>query len=276
MVNGESGTGKELVARALHDYGRRRAAPFVAINMAAIPRELIESELFGHERGAFTGATEPQPGPFRAGRRRHAVPRRNRRHARTRRRPGCCASCRRASSPPSAGASRSAPMSASSPPPTATCAMAIRATASSARICSTASTSCRSACRRCANGLEDIAVLARHFLDKARKEMRAAGQVARTQSAIDRLRQHRWPGNVRELENLMRRLAALYPQETITEDVISAELLRGRHGSGDGAVALAAARSSPSRFRLAVERHIKHLPGRQPMTACRCATSTTG
>src|SRR4030081_1780921 len=64
MINGESGTGKELVARALHDYGKRRAGPFVAINMAAIPRELIESELFGHERGAFTGATNRSQGRF--------------------------------------------------------------------------------------------------------------------------------------------------------------------------------------------------------------------
>src|ERR1700740_1192421 len=64
MINGESGTGKELVARALHDYRQRRSGPFVAINMAAIPRELIESELFGHERGAFTGATTRSAGRF--------------------------------------------------------------------------------------------------------------------------------------------------------------------------------------------------------------------
>lgn len=64
MITGESGTGKELVAKALHDYGKRRNGPFVAINMAAIPRDLIESELFGHEKGAFTGAQNRSTGRF--------------------------------------------------------------------------------------------------------------------------------------------------------------------------------------------------------------------
>ena len=64
LITGESGVGKELAARVLHDFGSRKNAPFVAINMAAIPRELIESELFGHERGAFTGASARSAGRF--------------------------------------------------------------------------------------------------------------------------------------------------------------------------------------------------------------------
>ncbi|MCF6302820.1 MAG: nitrogen regulation protein NR(I) [Devosiaceae bacterium] len=64
MIAGESGTGKELVAKALHQFGKRAHGPFVAINMAAIPKDLIEAELFGHEKGAFTGATARQSGRF--------------------------------------------------------------------------------------------------------------------------------------------------------------------------------------------------------------------
>jgi two-component system nitrogen regulation response regulator GlnG len=64
LINGDSGTGKELVANALHQHSPRSAAPFIPLNMAAIPKDLIESELFGHEKGAFTGAAAARPGRF--------------------------------------------------------------------------------------------------------------------------------------------------------------------------------------------------------------------
>lgn len=64
LINGESGTGKELVAHALHRHSPRAQKPFIALNMAAIPKDLIESELFGHEKGAFTGASTVRQGRF--------------------------------------------------------------------------------------------------------------------------------------------------------------------------------------------------------------------
>ncbi len=220
MINGESGTGKELVARALHDYGKRRAGSFVAINMAAIPRELIESELFGHERGAFTGATNRSQGRFEQAN----------------------------------GGTLFLDEIGDMPPEAQTRLLRVlqegeftsvggrQPIKANVRIIAATHRDLRTAIRQ---GLfredlfyrlnvvpirlpplreraEDIPLLARHFLERAREDGLPAKSL--DQGAIDRLKQHGWPGNVRELENLMRRLAALCPDEVISADIIAAEL----------------------------------------------------
>ena len=82
LIEGETGTGKEQVARALHAAGKQRTGPFVAVNCATLPETLLESELFGHEKGSFTGALGQQRGHFRNGRWRHHLFGRDRRRAR--------------------------------------------------------------------------------------------------------------------------------------------------------------------------------------------------
>ena len=75
LLLGESGTGKEVAARSLHSLSPRNAAAFVGINCGALPAELLESELFGHKRGSFTGAVRDKEGLFAAAQRRHALSR---------------------------------------------------------------------------------------------------------------------------------------------------------------------------------------------------------
>ena len=121
LLLGETGVGKELFARALHAMGARRDKPFVAVNCAAIPAELVEAELFGVERGAYTGAQAARAGTLRARRRRHACSWTRSATCRCRRRASCCACCRTARSSASATTGCAGSTCASSPRPTPTC-----------------------------------------------------------------------------------------------------------------------------------------------------------
>ena len=220
MITGESGTGKELVARALHDYGKRRTGPFVAINMAAIPRELIESELFGHEKGSFTGAMARGIGRFEQAQ-------------------GGTLFLDEIGDMPLEAQTRLLRVLQQGEYTTVGGRAPIRA---DVRIVAATHRDLRQLIRQ---GLfredlfyrlnvvpirlpplrertEDIPALIRHFFAEAGSE----GLPVKTldQAAMDRLKAYRWPGNVRELENLVRRLSALYSQEVIGVDAIEAEL----------------------------------------------------
>jgi two-component system nitrogen regulation response regulator GlnG len=220
MISGESGTGKELVARALHDYGKRRSGPFVAINMAAIPRDLIESELFGHEKGAFTGANSRSVGRFEQAE-------------------GGTLFLDEIGDMPMEAQTRLLRVLQQGEYTTVGGRTAIK---TDVRIIAATNKDLRLLIQQ---GLfredlyfrlnvvpmrlpplrersEDVPDLIRHFFAQVEREGLPAKQI--DTAAIERLKHHRWPGNVRELENLARRLAALYPQDTITAAVIEAEL----------------------------------------------------
>lgn len=220
LITGESGTGKELVARALHDYGKRRAGPFVAINMAAIPRDLIESELFGHEKGAFTGAAHRNVGRFEQAE------------------AGTLFLDEIGDMPPEAQ-TRLLRVLQEGEYTTIGGRSPIRA---DVRIVAATHHDLRQLIRQ---GLfredlyfrlnvvpirlpplrertGDIPELVRYFLAKATGE--GLPQKIIDAAAMERLKSHRWSGNVRELENLVRRLSALYSDEVIGVGVIEAEL----------------------------------------------------
>ncbi len=220
MITGESGTGKELVARALHDYGKRRSGPFVAINMAAIPRDLIESELFGHEKGAFTGANTRSSGRFEQAE-------------------GGTLFLDEIGDMPMEAQTRLLRVlqqgeytTVGGRTPIKTDVRIIAATNKDLRILIQQGLFREDLFFRLnvvplrlpplRERSEDIPDLIRHFFALAEREGLPRKQI--DQAALDRLKKYPWPGNIRELENLARRLAALYPHEVITAAVVESEL----------------------------------------------------
>jgi two-component system, NtrC family, nitrogen regulation response regulator GlnG len=229
LIAGESGTGKELVARALHDFGKRRDGPFVAINMAAIPRELIESELFGHEKGSFTGATARKSGRFEQA-------------------DGGTLFLDEIGDMPMEAQTRLLRVLQEGEYTTIGGKTSLKA---GARIVAATHRDLKQLIRQ---GLfredlyfrlnvvpmrlpplrerkEDIPELVNHFLGITVEEGLPLKSI--DPQAIDRLKTYRWPGNVRELENFVRRLAALYSQEIIRIEDIEAELANTSPVSAD-------------------------------------------
>jgi two-component system, NtrC family, nitrogen regulation response regulator GlnG len=244
-IVGESGTGKELVARALHDYGRRKHRSFVAVNMAAIPKEMIESELFGHERGAFAGAINRGIGRFEQAE-------------------GGTLFLDEIGDMPMEAQTRLLRVlqqgeytSVGGRTPISTDVRIIAATNRDLR-------------QLIQRGLfredlyyrlnvvplrlpplrertEDIPDLVRHFLRRAEEEGLPAKRVEL--DAIDVLKRYRWPGNVRELENLIRRLAVLHSGDAISAALVTQELSEPERISADDG-------PEPVSLSATVERHL--------------------
>ncbi|WP_062010853.1 nitrogen regulation protein NR(I) [Aureimonas sp. AU4] len=233
-ITGESGTGKELVARALHDYGRRRKGPFVAINMAAIPRDLIESELFGHEKGAFTGAQTRTSGRFEQAE-------------------GGTLFLDEIGDMPMEAQTRLLRVLQQGE---YTVVGGRTPIATDVRIVSATNKDLRQLIQRglfredlfyrlnvvplrlppLRERIEDLSDLTNHFFSLVQKD--GLSRKTLTSGALDVMRRYSWPGNVRELENLVRRLCALYPQDEITAELVEHELAadhaRPTGSEGDG------------------------------------------
>lgn len=220
MITGESGTGKELVARALHDYGKRRNGPFVAINMAAIPRDLIESELFGHEKGAFTGAQSRSTGRFEQAE-------------------GGTLFLDEIGDMPMDAQTRLLRVlqqgeytTVGGRTPIKTDVRIVAATNKDLKILINQGLFREDLFYRLnvvplrlpalRDRAEDVPDLVRHFVRHAEQEGLDAKRF--DGDALDLLKAYPWPGNVRELENVVRRVMALYPQDVITSEIIDNEL----------------------------------------------------
>jgi len=220
MVTGESGTGKELVARALHDFGKRRNGPFVAINMAAIPRDLIEAELFGHEKGAFTGANTRSSGRFEQAE-------------------GGTLFLDEIGDMPMDAQTRLLRVLQEGE---YTMVGGRHAIKTNVRIVAATHRDLSQMIRQglfredlyyrlnvvpirlppLRERIDDVGDLALHFLKEAQPEGEPAKSI--TPEAIRLMQNYAWPGNVRELENLVRRLAALYADESISAEIVEHEL----------------------------------------------------
>ena len=245
LISGESGTGKELVAKAIHDLGPRRRAPFVALNMAAIPRELIEAELFGHERGAFTGAQARVAGKFEQA-------------------AGGTLFLDEIGDMPMDAQTRLLRVLQSGEFTTVGGARTIRA---DVRIVAATNKDLAQLVQvgqfredlfyrlnvvpislpALRERRQDIPLLARHFLDRAAEDGLPRKQLDK--DAVALLETLDWPGNVRELENLMRRIAALSRDEWI-----DAAALRRALGDGGGALPVARDAGIEAAIRARLER----------------------